>query len=213
MIEAPYVGTMIEQCEFDTIYHEHLCYFSLTALDQLFRRQGLVIRRVERIPIHGGSLRIFAFPEAAAVAPDDSVRELLAAEAQAGINTFAYYRDFAARVKTLGQTLTALLHGLKREGKTIAAYGAAAKGSTLLNTFRLGTETIDFVVDRSTHKQGRYLPGVHLPVEAPDVLLTRSPDYVLLLTWNFADEIFEQQAEYRRRGGKFIVPVPTPTIV
>jgi SAM-dependent methyltransferase len=156
VIEVPYVKEMIDHREFDTIYHEHLCYFSLTALERLFRRHGLRIEDVELLPLQ---------------------------------------------------------KELKAEGKRIAVYGASAKGSTLLNYFRLGRETLDFVVDRSTVKQGYYTPGTHLPIHAPEMLLREMPDYVLLLTWNFADEILAQQSAYRERGGRFILPIPEVKIV
>ena len=205
VIEAPYLKDLIDHCEFDTIYHEHLCYFSLTALDHLFRRHQLFINDVERIAIHGGSLRVTVGKSAAQKA---SVARLLAEEAAWGVDRFATYRDFGARVEMLKATLTAMLAGFKLRGDRIAAYGAAAKGSTLLNYFGIGRETLDFVVDRSPHKQGRFMPGVHIPILAPERLLEDMPDEVLLLTWNFADEIFEQQKAYRQLGGRFIIPVP-----
>jgi SAM-dependent methyltransferase len=213
VIEVPYVRPMVEQVEFDTIYHEHLCYFSLTALDRLFTRHHLVIHDVERLLIHGGSLRIFASSSAGAPPIAASVRSLLTEEHDLGLDAFAYFEGFASRVHRLCERLTAVLRSLKRDGKRLAAYGAAAKGATLLNTIGVGRDLIDFVADRSTHKQGRFMPGVALPIVGPEQLLTARPDHVLLLTWNFADEILAQQAEYRALGGSFIVPVPEPTIV
>jgi SAM-dependent methyltransferase len=215
VIEAPYVRDMIERVEFDTIYHEHLCYFSLTALDRLFTRHGLAIVDVERLAIHGGSLRIFASPLAhAAGAPRTrAVTSMLHAEREKGLTAPRYYDAFAGSVRRLGGRLTELLRELKGQGKRIAAYGASAKGSTLLNTHGIGADLVDFVVDRSSHKQGRYTPGTHLRIESPLALLEAMPDYVLLLTWNFAEEILAQQAEYRRRGGRFIVPVPEVKVV
>jgi SAM-dependent methyltransferase len=219
VIEVPYVREMIDGCEFDTIYHEHLCYFSLTALDKLFRRHGLVIQDVERLSIHGGTLRIFA-SKAGAVARGDgdhlrssAVSRMLEEEQEWGVGRLDFYRGFGAKVERLRRELLALLSELKSEGKRIAVYGASAKGSTLLNYFRLGRASLDFVVDRSTVKQGRYTPGTHLPIYAPERLLEEQPDYVLLLTWNFAGEILEQQAEYRRRGGRFIIPIPELRVV
>jgi SAM-dependent methyltransferase len=212
IIEVPYVKDLVDRCEFDTIYHEHLCYFSLTALDVLFRRHELQINAVERIPIHGGSLRIQVGHRGAS-APSGEVNELLEVERTSGVGDVEFYRKFGERVERLKKDLGRLLADAKSKGARIAAYGAAAKGSTLLNYFKIGRETIDFVADRSTYKQGRYLPGVHIPIVETDRLLKEMPDYVLLLTWNFAAEIFEQQAEYRRRGGRFIVPVPDVRVV
>jgi SAM-dependent methyltransferase len=211
VIEAPYVKEMIDRCEFDTIYHEHLCYFSLTALDALFQRHGLVVADVERIPVHGGSLRVFVRRQGAPVA--QSVIDLRAEEAGWGVSEPGPYEAFAARVAQLEQELLDLLGRLKGEGSSIAAYGAAAKGSTLLNVFGIGAETLDFVVDRSTVKVGRYMPGVHLRIDPPERLLEEMPDYLLLLAWNLADEIMAQQDEYRRRGGRFVIPVPVPEVV
>jgi SAM-dependent methyltransferase len=212
-LEFPYVGEMIDRCEFDTIYHEHLCYFSLTALVHLFGRQGLKAVAVEKIPIHGGSLLLQVTRADAPTAPQPSVEALLTEERDRGLTGPEFYRDFARRVNGLKADLRALLSKLKAEGRTVAAYGAAAKGSTLLNTFGIGRESLDFVADRSTHKQGRFMPGVRIPIVSPDRLREAMPDYTLLLTWNFADEILSQQAEYRKRGGKFIVPVPEVRVV
>ena len=213
VIESPYVKEMLDQTEFDTIYHEHLCYYSLTALDRLFRRHGLIIHDVERLPIHGGSLRIFAGLATAHPPISPTAADLLRAEQGWGVDRFATYQGFGQQVEQLKGQLIQLLTDLKHAGHRLAAYGAAAKGSTLLNYCGIGAETLDFVVDRSTYKQGHYMPGMHLPIYAPSKLLEMMPDYVLLLTWNFADEIMAQQAAYRRRGGKFIVPVPVPRVV
>ncbi len=215
VIEAPYVKEMIDRSEFDTIYHEHLCYFSLTALDNLFRRHSLIIQDVARLSIHGGTLRIYAMKDDGEIVNRQSaaVNRLLEEESAWGVGDPAFYRGFGAQVEGLRGDLLTLLGDLKAQGKRIAIYGASAKGSTLLNYFGLGRETFDFVVDRSTVKQGYYTPGTHLRIYAPEKLLEEMPEYVLLLTWNFADEILAQQAEYRRRGGRFIIPIPQVRVV
>jgi SAM-dependent methyltransferase len=211
VIEAPYVRDLITNLEFDTVYHEHFSYYSATSVEALCRRHGLMIRDVELVPIHGGSLRLFLAHANGHASP--RVTELLAQEKSEGLATYDYYRGFAERVAQLKQQLLALLQRLKGEGHRIAAYGASAKGSTLMNAFGIDERLIEFVVDRSHLKQGRFTPGNHLPILAPEALLERRPDYVLLLTWNFAAEILVQQGEFRRCGGKFIVPVPEVAVV
>ncbi len=213
LIEAPYLGEMIAQTEFDTIYHEHLCYFSATALDHLFRRHGLMLENVERVAIHGGTLRMFVGRVGESAGRSPSVETILAEEAAWGVGRVEAYRPFAQRVDELRDSLRALLADLKGQGHRLAAYGASAKGSTLLNYFGIGRETLDFVADRSTVKQGRFTPGTHLPIRPAEAILEAKPDYVLLLTWNFKDEILRQQQAYRDGGGKFIIPVPDVTVV
>jgi hypothetical protein len=209
---VPYVKDFLDRRAFDTIYHEHHCYFSVTALDQLFGRHGLVIEQVERIPIHGESLRVFV-RRAAGGGDDGSVRPLLDEEAGWGVDRPDPYLEFAREVREIESRLKALLAELKAEGARIAAYGAAAKGSTLLNTFGIGIETLDFVADASPHKQGLHMPGNGLLIRSPQTLVEEVPDYVLLLAWNLVDEIMRQQREYRQRGGRFIVPIPEPEVI
>lgn len=207
VMETPYVKSMLDDCEFDTIYHEHLFYWSLTALENVARSVGLAVVDVERVAIHGGSLRVSMRRDGVArLSP--AVVAMLDDEQRWGARRTDAYRTFAQRVHGLKRELVDLLLRLKADGKKIACYGAAAKGSTLLNYFGVDVAVIDFVADRSTHKQHRLMPGVRIPIVPAEELLSRRPDYCVLLTWNFADEILDQQREFRRQGGKFIIPVP-----
>jgi hypothetical protein len=210
-VENPYVRDLVEHGEFDTIYHEHYYYYSCTAVDLLMKRHGLSLNHVEYFPdLHGGTLRwhMGRTPDVS-----DTVAAYLARERETGLTGFGYYRDFARTVERIRTELLDLLGRLRSEGASIAAYGAAAKGSTLINYVGIGPELVDFVVDRNTHKQGKFMPGMHMPIVDPQVLLDRQPDYCLLLAWNFSDEILRQQEEYVRRGGRFIRPVPVPEIL
>ena len=210
VVETPYLVRFVEDREFDTTYHEHVFYYSLTAVIALVERHGLVVADVELIPIHGGSLRLFIQHRGAEVSP--SVGALLADEQRRGVTKDFYYADFAQRVAALKSEVIALVARLRAEGASIAAYGAAAKGTVLLNHFGLDHTQIDFVADRSVQKQGRMMPGLGIPIVAAGELAVRRPDYTLLLAWNFADEIIGQQATYHEAGGQFIVPVPSVSV-
>ena len=210
VLEFPYVRDLVDHCEFDTIYHQHLCYFSVASVDALFRRHGLYVNDVRRIPIHGGSLRLYVQPVENVQA---SVRTLLEEERQLGLNTVEYYRGFRARVEGLRRALIDKLAELRRDGKRVAAYGAPAKGCTLMNYFGIDASVVPYTVDKNQFKQGRYMPGTRQPIYPTDRLLEDQPDFALLLPWNFSNEILAQQAEYRARGGRFIIPIPELRIV
>jgi hypothetical protein len=211
-IEVPYLGEFIERLEYDTVYHEHLCYFSVTALMHLADAVGLSIVRLDRVAVHGGSIRMYASrTRAEGHAP--AVRQMAQDEARAGFTTWHRYERFAADVGRSREALRALLADIHAAGKTVAGYGAPAKGNTLLNYCRIGTDWLPFTVDKNPLKVGRYTPGMHIPVLPVGTVLERQPDYLLLLAWNFADEIMRQQDEYRRRGGRFLLPVPQPVVV
>ncbi len=212
VIEAHYLVDLLEQGAFDTIYHEHVSYWAVGPMVYLFNKAGMEVVHVERLPLHHGQIRIFAQRKGEGHVRS-SVEELLAMERSLQIQKFATYQRFAETTRKIKSDLHAMIGALRNAGKKLAAYGAPAKGNTLLSFLEVGPEALLYIADRSPLKQGRYTPGSHIPVVSPGRLLTDQPDYTLLLAWNFVDEILEQQAEYRRRGGRFIVPVPRVRVI
>lgn len=210
VMEFPYVKDLVDEGQFDTIYHEHHCYFSVTSTARLFAPHGLRLRRVEHHPIHGGSLRVHLSRSGT---PEPSVAEALDAEQRAGLTSIDYYRAFAARAADIRSRLVGLVDHLTSGGSRLAAYGAAAKGAIMLNYCGIGPDRLDYVVDRNFHKHGHLMPGVRIPIVGVDRLREAPPDYLLILPWNFKDEIMAQQAGYAAAGGRFIVPIPEPAIL
>jgi SAM-dependent methyltransferase len=213
VVEMHYLVDLLEQAAFDTVYHEHVSYWALTPMTALFARHGLTVLDAERLPLHHGQLRVTVGRASAGAEPHPRVAEVLALERSRGIGRFETYEEFArdaARIKT---ELRETIDDLRRQGARVAGYGAPAKASTLLSFLGIGPDRLEFIVDRSPLKQGRYTPDSHIPIVSPERLLRDQPEYVLLLAWNFVDEILQQQSEYRRRGGKFIIPVPRVRIL
>jgi hypothetical protein len=212
VFEFPYVGDTLARTAFDTVYHEHVFYFSLAAVAGLATRAGLEVFDVERHPVHGESLRVFLqHAGARPVAP--AVDRLRREEAAAGLTSASRYGTFRRDVTRLCGDLTAMLRRLRGEGRRLAAYGAPAKATVLLNACGIGPDLVEFTLDRSPHKQGRLIPGVRIPIRPVEDLVRERPDFALLLPWNLADEIVTQQAEYLSTGGAFIVPVPSPRVI
>jgi SAM-dependent methyltransferase len=207
VIEAHYLVDLLSQGAFDTIYHEHVSYWALKPMVRLFEENGMQVVHVERVPLHHGQIRVFVQRKDEGEV-NASVAELLSLEQALGIDKFETYEQFSNKVRNIKADLRGRLHKLRHQEKTIAGYGAPAKGNTLLSYLEIGPDILLYIADKSSLKQGLFAPGSHIPVVAPARLLTDQPDYVLLLAWNFADEILSEQEEYRRRGGKFIIPVP-----
>jgi SAM-dependent methyltransferase len=213
-LEFPHVMRLIDENQFDTIYHEHFGYFSLHTAVTILADHGLEIFDVDELPTHGGSLRIYARHDDDLTHPVvRSVKELLAREDAFGLTEIDRYTRFTAQVEETKRDILDLLIGLKRQGKTIAGYGAPGKGNTLLNYCGIRTDFLDFTVDRSPYKQGLFLPGTHIPIFEPEEIDRRRPDYVFILPWNVKDEIVEQMAHIREWGGQFIIPIPRPQII
>ena len=209
IFEFPWALAMMKNLEFDTIYHEHIFYFHTHPLVPLFAKHCLQIVKIEQIPIHGGSLRVH-IAHKDTDSPDPSVANILAEETHEGLGTEEYYEKFRQEALDLKCKIAAEIRKIKQSGNKIAAYGASAKGSTLLNFCGIGKEAIEFVVDRNVNKQGKFTPGTRIPIMPIAELIKKMPDVTLLLTWNFAEEILSQQKDYIHCGGKFLIPLPTP---
>ncbi|MBP9691204.1 class I SAM-dependent methyltransferase [Candidatus Woesebacteria bacterium] len=213
IMEAPYLVDLLERNEFDTIYHEHLSYFSVFPLQQLVQLHGLRIIDVQKQQIHGGSIRVFITQDQSSHEIHPRVEKYIIEEKAKGLHNLTTYDQFAVRVKTVRKDLLSFLKRLKKEGKTIAGYGAAAKGNVLMNYCSIDSSLLDFVVDSIPYKQGKYTPGTHVPIISEDKLIKKMPDYTLILAWNFADEIIKKNTDYSERGGRFIIPVPYLQII
>ncbi len=212
VIEAHYLIDILDQGAFDTVYHEHVSYWALGPMRRLFEQHGMEIVNAERVPLHHGQLRVSVQRQGEGkVQP--AVREILEMEDRRGLNNFETFKAFSRDVQRIKSELTKTISDLRQAGKRVVGYGAPAKGNTLLCFLDLGTDKLDYIADKSPLKQGLYTPGLHVPVVPPERLLADQPDYVLLLAWNFVDEILAQQAEYHKRGGKFIIPVPRVRII
>jgi hypothetical protein len=209
-MEFPHLLRLMEENQFDTIYHEHYSYLSLLAVDRIFRAHGLVVFDVEQLTTHGGSLRVFACHAEDETKPvGEVVGTLLAEEVAGGLRQLDTYSRFEQQVHATKRDLLAFLIEARRAGKRVVGYGAPGKGNTLLNYCGIRTDFLDFTVDRSPHKQGRFTPGTHIPILAPEAIREARPDYVLLLPWNLKQEIMGQLAYIREWGGRFVVPIPT----
>lgn len=213
IFEFPYLGNLIENTEFDTIYHEHTFYYSVTALRHLFNEAGLSIFDITTQDLHGGTIRIYVQRNSNQYRLSYDYRDLIAEEESKGLTNIEYFRSFGNKVKRLRYNLLDLLNTLKLNGRKLAAYGAPAKGNTLLNYCGVDTNLIQFTVDISPHKQGKLLPGSRIPILDRVQLINQNIDYAVLLPWNWSDEIIKQQEEYMTKGGRFIIPIPAPTII
>jgi SAM-dependent methyltransferase len=212
-LEFPHLARLMNETQYDTIYHEHFSYFSLLAIEQIAARHQLRLFDIEELTTHGGSLRAYLVHAASSRPQSPSVPALLARERAMGLHRVATYSAFAERVRASKRKLLSLLIGLKNEGKTICGYGAPGKGNTLLNYCGIGTDFLDFTVDRNPHKHGHFTPGMHIPILPLEAIELARPDYVLILPWNLRDEIMAQMAHIAEWGARFIVPIPEPRIV
>lgn len=212
-MEFPHLMRLVAENQFDTIYHEHFSYFSFTTVEKVFAAHGITLFDVEELPTHGGSLRIYGRHAEDATKPvGERVADLKRREAAAGMLDMAYYDAFGEKVRETKRKVLEFLIGAKREGKSIVGYGAPGKGNTLLNYCGIRTDFLDYTVDRNPYKQGKYTPGMHIPILSPDHIRETKPDYIFILPWNLKDEISKQLAYVREWGGKFVVPIPEITV-
>ncbi len=212
-LEFPHLLRLIERNEFDTIYHEHFSYFSMITAVRILDAHGLKVFDVEELTTHGGSLRVYACcSEDRTRMIEPSVNKVIAEERKAGLDSAKGYGDFARQVKETKIALVEFLLTAARQGKTVAGYGAPGKSATLLNYCGIGKDMIEYTVDRSPHKQGRFLPGSHIPIYHPDRIRETKPDYVIILPWNLKDEIMDQLQFIREWGGRFVIPIPTVAV-
>ena len=212
-MEFPHLLQLMEYNQFDTIYHEHFSYFSFLSVERVFARHGMKVFDVEELPTHGGSLRIYASHDSVGSRPIEvRARELKARETRAGFGDLNHYLSFSPKVEATKRKLLSFLIAARQDGKRVVGYGAPAKGNTLLNYCGVRTDLVDYTVDRSPHKQGHSLPGVHIPIYAPEKIRQTHPDYVLILPWNLREEVMQQMSFIRDWGGQFVVPIPEVTI-
>ena len=213
-MEFPHLLQLIKNNQFDTIYHEHFSYFSLFVTKPIFSHHKLKIFDVEQLPTHGGSLRIYAtHNENENITISKKVNELINEEHQFGLSNIETYRNFSNKVESVREKLLSFLNAAKKEGQKVVCYGAAAKGNTLLNYCKVDSRLVDYIVDKNPHKQGKFLPGSHLPIKSPMELLKTKPSFVLILPWNIKEEIINQMSHIRKWGGKFVVPIPEVNII
>lgn len=213
ILEVPYLVDFLKQNIFDTVYHEHLSYFSVAALQHFFALQGLAVIDVEKVDTHGGSIRVYVARGSAKHSVQPSVKEFVAKEEKLKLKSPKVFAAYEKRIQQNKLALLQLLFDLKRAGKTIAGYGAPAKGNTLLNVFGIGPELLEYIVDDSPLKQGKFSPGKRIPVVSSAHLEKHPPDYILIIAWNFAPSIMKKNQVFRQAGGKFILPIPTPKVV
>ena len=211
VFESPYLADLMEKMEFDTIYHEHIYYLAIKPLISLFKKHSMELFDVKRTKMHGGSIRFYVTK--GKFKKEKRVSDLVSLEEKLELGKRKAYEDFSSKALKLKVKLNDLLGKLKMSGKTIAGYGAPAKGNTLLNYTGVGNEILDYIVDKSPLKQGLYTPGKRIPIFSPDAILKKRPDYILILAWNFADEIMRQERAYKEKGGRFIIPIPEPKII